>query len=382
MNVAINNKALHIGVSFLSFGKNVFGGMEKGWYNLCQGFLENNHGVSVFTGCMTGVSSEIDGIKIYRSSCLPKKVGGNTADLATKLVVERENIKKDFDDYQKTYKPDHLILVDPLWGILQVSEAWKISNAPISISYHIANRSGVRREIMATSFQIPYRRRFAVSKFLIEEINREFLESESKEIIVKPTPTYIGDYIKEYPTENYIFCNSRIDPIKRIDTLVYAFSKIHKKYQIKLKLCGGGSPFMDLNSELEKIKKIVKDLKLEKEVEFLPRLEWEEIPELVLKSKLIVLPSSRETFGGAALEALVAGRPLVTTTGGNLPVLAGRSGVIVEPGNIESLAGAMDEVLGNYAKYEHKALNGRELFNKFDRKVVAGEMLDHLLRKG
>ena len=60
-------------------------------------------------------------------------------------------------------------------------------------------------------------------------------------------------------------------------------------------------------------------------------------------------PSLGEGFGLAALEAMAAGRSVVATRVGSLPevVDAGRTGLLVGPGAVEELEGALVELAEN-----------------------------------
>jgi glycosyltransferase involved in cell wall biosynthesis len=65
---------------------------------------------------------------------------------------------------------------------------------------------------------------------------------------------------------------------------------------------------------------------------------------------LALVPSlSPETFGLAALEAMAAGRPVIASRIGGLPELIrdGQEGVLVEPGDVSSLAAAIERLLAD-----------------------------------
>jgi glycosyltransferase involved in cell wall biosynthesis len=63
---------------------------------------------------------------------------------------------------------------------------------------------------------------------------------------------------------------------------------------------------------------------------------------------VLCVPSLVEPFGTVAAEALAAGTPAVVTDSGGMPeyVTPGRSGAVVQPGQPEALAAALEEVLG------------------------------------
>lgn len=72
-----------------------------------------------------------------------------------------------------------------------------------------------------------------------------------------------------------------------------------------------------------------------------------DIPRVLHALDAFVLPSLYEGFGIAILEAMAAGKPIIATQVGGIPefVLSGQTGILVEPGNVQALADAIDRLL-------------------------------------
>ena len=127
---------------------------------------------------------------------------------------------------------------------------------------------------------------------------------------------------------------SRITARKGLKYLVEAVHKLLPKYpNLFLKIMGEGN-------EEENLKKLVKDLRLEKQVEFLGRIPRENTVGYYQEASLFVMPSLNEGMSNAMLEALSCGLPLIATdTGGSTELIEeGKNGFIVQMENSQSVA--------------------------------------------
>lgn len=82
--------------------------------------------------------------------------------------------------------------------------------------------------------------------------------------------------------------------------------------------------------------------------------------ELLARADLFVLPSHRESFGIAALEAMAAGLPVVAYDVGHLREILGPAGVFVPAGNVEELASSLGELAADPARRQEMGAAGRE----------------------
>lgn len=82
-------------------------------------------------------------------------------------------------------------------------------------------------------------------------------------------------------------------------------------------------------------------------VTYLGRVSDAELSALYQGALAFVYPSQDEGFGLPVLEAMAAGVPVITTTGGALPEAAGDAALLVTPGSASELAEAMERVAGD-----------------------------------
>jgi glycosyltransferase involved in cell wall biosynthesis len=77
------------------------------------------------------------------------------------------------------------------------------------------------------------------------------------------------------------------------------------------------------------------------------------------------MPSSREGFGIVFLEAAFFGKPSIASTAGGSPevVIAEKTGLLVDPGDIESLSAAIIELLSSKDRREQLGRQAHERVN-------------------
>ncbi len=91
------------------------------------------------------------------------------------------------------------------------------------------------------------------------------------------------------------------------------------------------------------IKELASQLGLNDLIEFPGLLDQTGVYRLLTECHIMVMPSRRDAFGVAALEASLHGRPVIATTVGGVPevVVDGETGLLVPPDDVEALAGAI-----------------------------------------
>jgi N-acetyl-alpha-D-glucosaminyl L-malate synthase BshA len=152
---------------------------------------------------------------------------------------------------------------------------------------------------------------------------------------------------------------SNLRKVKRIRDVIMIFYEIQKNLKSKLIMVGQGP-------EREMAEELVQDLALEDKVLFLG--ESHEIDQVLSYSDLFLLPSEKESFGLAALEAMVNGVPVISTNTGGLPEVnkQGFSGFLSDVGEISEMAANAIHILQDDATLKKFKENARKQAFIFD----------------
>lgn len=152
---------------------------------------------------------------------------------------------------------------------------------------------------------------------------------------------------------------SNFRKVKRIDDVVMIFYNIQKKVNSKLVMVGQGP-------EREMAEELVAELGIEEKVLFLG--ESNEIDKVLGFSDLFLLPSENESFGLAALEAMVNGVPVISTNTGGLPEVNKQafSGYLSEVGNVKEMAENAVSILSKEENLNRFKENARQQSFNFD----------------
>ncbi len=210
-----------------------------------------------------------------------------------------------------------------------------------------------------------------VSKSLMED-TRQFFGIE-REIKVIPNFIDIDKYSALHNTceknviaqgdEKIIVHISNFRPLKRIIDVIKIFEKINTKIDSKLIMVGDGP-------EKKKAKDYLRKNNLKNRVIFVGKTN--EVDQILCSSDLFLLPSEKESFGLAALEAMALKVPVVSTNTGGLPELNinGNSGYTSDIGDIDSMALNAIKILSDKSlkkKYRSQAFENAK---KYDIKKI------------
>ncbi|CAN5203946.1 N-acetyl-alpha-D-glucosaminyl L-malate synthase BshA [soil metagenome] len=138
---------------------------------------------------------------------------------------------------------------------------------------------------------------------------------------------------------------SNFRKVKRVSDVVKIFAGIRNAMPAKLLMIGDGP-------ERSSMEVLSKTLGVHDDVRFVGKQE--QIEEILLVSDLFLLPSEYESFGLAALEAMAARVPVISSNAGGLPEvnIDGETGYTANVGDVETMSRLAIEMLGDETKLE------------------------------
>ncbi len=163
--------------------------------------------------------------------------------------------------------------------------------------------------------------------------------------------------------EKIIVHASNFRKVKRVDDVLKTFLLLSKTIPSKLLLIGDGP-------ERVRIEELSRESECSHEIKFLGKQE--QMEDILPIADLFLLPSEYESFGLAALEAMAAEVPVISTNAGGLPEINinGYCGYMSDIGDVEDMSRNAIAILKDSVTYQTFKANALEQAKKFDIKNI------------
>jgi len=177
----------------------------------------------------------------------------------------------------------------------------------------------------------------------VELVLLNWIPSNKGKTKVIPNAVPIPKFLNPCPVKTYdILFVGRLTKQKSVEILLKAIKILKNKYSknLKIAIVGDGELKENLNN-------LTVELGVNREVEFLGVRK--DVKELMVSSKIFVLPSRWEGFGLVIIEAMSNMLPVIASNVGGIPELIedGKDGILVPPENPKALARAINNLLEN-----------------------------------
>lgn len=134
----------------------------------------------------------------------------------------------------------------------------------------------------------------------------------------------------------------RLSKEKNVEDLIYIFNKFAQDKDVLLKIVGDGS-------ETERLKNLVKNLRIKGKVKFLRWIERKKLSHLYNSSDVFITLSEMETFGIVILEAMACGLPIIGAKALAIPELVKNNfnGFLVDKRNPKDILEKLNHIFEN-----------------------------------
>ena len=175
-----------------------------------------------------------------------------------------------------------------------------------------------------------------------EDLRKDTYEAFEIRKEIEVIPNFVDlERFKKQPKEHFkrIICpndekllvhTSNFRKVKRIEDIIKVFAKLKTQIPSKLLLVGDGP-------ERGPMEQLSRDMNLGEDVRFVGKLDA--IEEVLSVADLFLMPSEKESFGLAALEAMACEVPVISSNTGGLPELnvQGVTGFLSKVGDVDDM---------------------------------------------
>jgi glycosyltransferase involved in cell wall biosynthesis len=139
--------------------------------------------------------------------------------------------------------------------------------------------------------------------------------------------------------DRYILYLGGYDYRKSILTLLEAFKKVkNMPHTNELTLVLSGNVPPKIKSIVPDIRKAIKNLNIESNIQFTGYVPEEDLPFLYSMAEIFVYPSFYEGFGLPVLEAMACGTPIIACNSTSIPEIVNRKDILFSPHNVKDLS--------------------------------------------
>ena len=201
--------------------------------------------------------------------------------------------------------------------------------------------------------------------------------------VFQPYPRPVARAIVGFGEEKQLLFVGRIQRLKGIDMLLRSFAILRQGWDEEvgpsLTIVGGvsASESDPEATERRRLKQLARELDVDSHVRFLDAVPHEQLPYYYSSADVVAVPSTYESFGLVALEAMASGTPVVASRVGGLQwtVRDGETGFLVARRSPEQFAAAIGRILRDDRLRARMSDAAVKVAGEFSWKVVA----DHVL---
>ena len=157
---------------------------------------------------------------------------------------------------------------------------------------------------------------------------------------------------------------SNLRPVKRIQDVLEVFKRVNEKVPSKLIIVGEGPEMEKIDSFLVDYPAFIDKIKI--------MGKQNDLRAVLTHADVFLLPSEKESFGLAALEAMAAATPIISSNTGGIPEvnIHEKTGFLADVGDVEKMAEYGVKLLTDESLLNEMKKTAKEVAKTFDYKRV------------
>jgi D-inositol-3-phosphate glycosyltransferase len=175
--------------------------------------------------------------------------------------------------------------------------------------------------------------------------------------------------------EKVVLFVGRVEPLKGLDLLLQAAAQMETGQAVKVMVVGG---IEEGDTEVCRLQDSARDLGVDRVIEFVGRVDQDELPFYYNAADVCVMPSYYESFGMAALEAMACGTPVVASRVGGLSTVVhhGHTGFLKSWRCPEAFANSLDMIISSEDLQDSMGKAARKRAEDMSWENVAARIVD------
>jgi D-inositol-3-phosphate glycosyltransferase len=185
------------------------------------------------------------------------------------------------------------------------------------------------------------------------------------------------------PEDRMVLFVGRIEPLKGIDTLIQAMSRLDLKgvnRPVHLAIIGGdvSVSFEEMSEEMKRLQTMCDELCMGGMVVFLGKRGQDTLPYYYSAAEVLAMPSLYESFGMVALEAMACGTPVIASDVGGLGYLVqnGVTGFTIPDSDPEMLCEKLSLLLDDHDLRNGMGERAAEYASEYAWEKIASQIVD------
>jgi glycosyltransferase involved in cell wall biosynthesis len=274
-----------------------------------------------------------------------------------------------FKEYVDKYgKPNILHAHSVFWGGIVAMYISKKTGIPYVITEHLTNYvSGtiIDKVDISCAKKVFYNsyKNIVVSSTFKNELSKKLDIPSDRFIVIYNMVADLFFYknLKKKINDSepiIFFTNSFIHERKNHKLLIESFHVFSKNHENSKLIIGGGAIGSHCQNLKEELVKLCEDLKIDDKVSFLGNISREQVKSNLDNCHVFLLASKYETFGVVLIEALAAGKPVVSTNSkGPEDIVTKANGILVNSWNVDDFSYSMEKIIQDYDMYNQEEIS-------------------------